>query len=285
MPSSRSTWCAALAAGCFFTAPLAEARFGGSSTSTPRDARASESRSPSTHDASPVRTEPESPAPAPRAEPPATRARRGLIVPRAGWVPGAAFVAAYRQHRDYPARRPEQPEEEGSTHLVRLGVEAQSARQGHALGLNFGLEEERWGIATRLGGLSLKAEDDVGGRDRLYLADAHVTYAAAVSHRGRLRIETGVAAVRAPDATFVGPSLALSFERCLFGALDLEGRIQWVPLPHLQVDGQMGLALHLGALSVRGGWRGLYLDDRGLVDRVVHTEGIGGPFAGVGLSF
>jgi hypothetical protein len=282
MPSCRSTWCAALAAGCFFTAPLAEARFGAASTSSPEGARASESPSPRIHDASPVSTEPERPAPAPRAEPPATRPRRGLLVPRAGWVPGATFVAAYRQrHRYYP----EQPEEEGSARLIRLGLEAQSARRGSGLGLHFGLEEERWGIATRLGGLSLKAEDDSGGRDRLYLVDAHVTYAAAASERGRLRIETGVAAVRAPDATFVGPSLALSFERCLLGALDLEGRIQWVPLPHLQVDGQIGLALHLGALTVRGGWRGLYLDDRGLVDRVVHTEGIGGPFGGVGLSF
>ncbi|WNG22709.1 hypothetical protein F0U62_00735 [Cystobacter fuscus] len=282
MPSCRSTWCAALAAGCFLTAPLAEARFG---ASTPEGARGSESRSPRTHDASPVGTEPERPAPAPRAEPPATRPRRGLLVPRAGWVPGAIFVAAYQQrHRDYPARR-EEFEEEGSARLVRLGLEAQSARQGSGLGFHFGLEEERWGIATRLGGLSLKAEDDSGGRDRLYLADAHVTYAAAASERGRLRIETGVGAVRAPDATFVGPSLALSFERCLLGALDLEGRIQWVPLPHLQVDGQLGLALHLGALTVRGGWRGLYLDDRGLVDRVVHKERIGGPFAGVGLSF
>ncbi|WNG13345.1 hypothetical protein [Cystobacter fuscus] len=284
MPSSRPTWCAALAAGCFFTAPLAEARFGQSGASTPEDARASESPSPRTHAASPVSTQPERPAPAPRAEPPAIRPRRGLLVPRAGWVPRATFAAAYRRHRDYPARQ-EQFEEEGSARLVRLGVEAQSARQGSGLGFHFGLEEERWGIATRLGGLSLKAEDDAGGRDRLYQADAHVTYAAAVSERGRLRIETGVAAVRAPDATFVGPSLALSFERCLLGALDLEGRIQWVPLPHLQVDGQIGLALHLGALTVRGGWRGLYLDDRGLVDRVVHTEGLGGPFGGVGLSF
>ncbi|MFY0582634.1 hypothetical protein ACN28S_57600 [Cystobacter fuscus] len=58
-----------------------------------------------------------------------------------------------------------------------------------------------------------------------------------------------------------------------------------MPLPHLQVDGQLGLSLHLGALTVRGGWRGLYLDDRGLVDRVVHKERIGGPFGGVGLSF
>jgi hypothetical protein len=284
MPSSRLTWCAALAAGCFFTAPLAEARFGRSSESTPEDARASESQGPRPHDATPVRTEPRAPAPAPRAGPPTLRPRRGLIVPGAGWVSGAAVIVAYRQHRDYPAHQ-ERPEEEGSTHLVRLGLEGQSAKQGSGLGLHFGLEEERWGIATRLGGLSLKAEDGSGGRDRLYLADAHVTYAVAVSQRGRLRIETGLAAVRAPDATFLGPSLAMSFERCLLGALDLEGRIQWVPLPHLQVDGQIGLALHLGALALRGGWRGLYLDDRGLVDRVVHTEGVGGPFAGVGLSF
>jgi hypothetical protein len=98
-------------------------------------------------------------------------------------------------------------------------------------------------------------------------------------------VEGGAAIARAPDVTFVGPSIALSFERCLFGALDVEGRGQLVPVPHLQVDAQMGLALHLGVLSLRGGWRWLVLDDRGHVDGEQHREDFAGPYAGIGLSF
>ena len=58
-----------------------------------------------------------------------------------------------------------------------------------------------------------------------------------------------------------------------------------MPLPHLQLDGQAALAMHMGALTVRAGWRGLLLDDRGYLDGVVHRDKMGGPFAGIGLHF
>jgi hypothetical protein len=169
--------------------------------------------------------------------------------------------------------------------MVRLGVDAFAVTEGHAVGLGLGLEGRRWGVSTRITGLRLRADDGSEETDHIELMEANVTYAPFASERGRIRLEGGVAAARAPDVTFIGPSVAASFERCIFGALDLEGRVQWVPLPHLQLDAQLGLGLHLGALTLRGGWRGLLLDDRGLLDGVRHRDRMGGPFAGIGLHF
>jgi hypothetical protein len=169
--------------------------------------------------------------------------------------------------------------------MVRLGVDAFAVREGHALGLGVGLEGRRWGVSSRVTGLRLRADDGSEETDSIDLMEANLTYAAYASERGRIRLEGGVAAARAPDVTFIGPSVAASFERCIFGALDLEGRVQWVPLPHLQLDAQLGLGLHLGVLTLRGGWRGLLLDDRGLLDGVRHRDRMGGPFVGIGLNF
>jgi len=176
-------------------------------------------------------------------------------------------------------------EEPSPPMLVRLGVEGNSLREGGAVAFNLGLEERHWGFSTRLTALMLNADDGSEGKDHIQLADANVTFAPLAGERGRLRWEMGVAMARAPDVTFIGPNLALSFERCLFGPLDVEGRLQWVPFPHLQLDGQAGLAVHLGALTLRAGWRGLLLDDRGHVDGVVHRDTMGGPFGGLGLHF
>ncbi|MET0404630.1 MAG: hypothetical protein ABW123_19605 [Cystobacter sp.] len=211
MAWSRQTWCAALAAGCFLAAPLAEARH----TSPPRDE----------------------------------------------WF-----------------------EESAPERLVKLGLYGQSARAGSSLDVRFGVEEEHWGIASRLTLLSLKPGQGLDD-GRMRMLDAHITYAVAASEKARLRLETGLTLTRIPAATFVGPSLGMSFERCLLGALDMEGRIQWVPLPHLQLEAQLGLSLHLGSLVVRGGWRGLSFNDRGHIDRASPQLGrLSGPFVGMGLA-
>jgi hypothetical protein len=179
----------------------------------------------------------------------------------------------------------QEPEERSHPVMVRMGVEGNVLPEGRAVGFNLGVEERHWGVSARINSLTLNTDDGSEGKDQITLADASVTFAPMASEHGRLRWEAGVAMARAPDITFIGPSLGLSFERCLFGPFDLEGRVQWVPLPHLQLDGQMGLAMHLGALTVRAGWRGLLLDDRGHLDGVVHREKMGGPFGGVGLHF
>ncbi len=325
LPSSKQTLCAALAAGCFVTATVAEARFGksggsssgsssssggsrssGSSASSSGGSRSSGysgrgsggwkshehggggGRKSRVHDATPVGQDSDDPSPdhggndggdkgpRPRGRP--------ILTPGIGWISvSGAYVPYYRRYRPRPVTQ--EPEEPSHPVMVRMGVEANALKDGGAVGVNLGIEERRWGVSTRLTALTLNTDDGSEGKDHINLADVSVTFSPLASERGRLRWEAGVAMARAPDITFIGPSLALSFERCLFGPFDLEGRVQWVPLPHLQLDGQAGLAMHMGALTVRAGWRGLLLDDRGHLDGVVHRDKLGGPFAGVGLHF
>jgi hypothetical protein len=293
VPIPKQMLCAALAAGCFFTTTVAEARFGksggsrssgssgGGSTGLPRGpGGGGKSR---VHDATPVGQGSDGSGghegggkdPGPR---------RPVFVPRPVWISvSGAYIPSYRRYRSHPMM--EELEEPSPPVMVRLGVEGNSLKEGRAVAFNLGIEERRWGISARLTALRLNAEDGSEGTDRIYLADANVTFAPVVGKRGRLRLEAGVAMARAPDVLFIGPSLTLSFERCLFGPLDVEGRLQGVPLPHLQLDGQAGLAVHLGALTLRAGWRALLLDDRGHVDGVVHRDKMGGPFGGLGLHF
>ncbi|WP_095978547.1 hypothetical protein [Melittangium boletus] len=253
-----------MAAGCLLAAPSAEARFGKAGSRAHGASAVGKTRS--------------------EGKPPRRGPQRPTLAPSTAiWVSAGVSTVAYRPYSPPSERFFEDPPE--AQKQVRLGVEAQGVKQGGALGLHFALEEERWGVSTRWTSLSLRAEDGLGGRDTLHLGGANVTFAAAVSHKGRLRFEGGVAVARAPGATFLGPSLAMTFERCLLGELDLEGGVQWVPVPHLQLDAQLGLALHLGPLALRAGWRGLLLNDRGLVDKVVHRDVLAGPFAGLGLHF
>jgi hypothetical protein len=168
--------------------------------------------------------------------------------------------------------------------MFRLGVEGQGLGGGSAVGLNLGLEGQRFGVAGALSSLTLPTDDGTAGEDKIGLYTGHLTFAMYTSERGRLRGELGMAVARAPDITFVGPSLGVSFEHCLVGALDVEARGQLVPVPYQQVDGQAGLALHLGVLTLRGGWRVLMLDDAGLVDGQAHRDFFSGPYAGLGLN-
>jgi hypothetical protein len=178
-----------------------------------------------------------------------------------------------------------EPEPVRSPVLVRMGLTGQAMGGGGALGLNLGLEGKRWGVDGALTALTLPTDDGTEGEDKLGLYSAHLTYALISSDQGRLRAEAGMAVATAPDVTFMGPSVALSFERCLFGGLDVEGRGQLVAVPYTQLDAQAGLGLHLGILTLRGGWRWLLLNDHGLVDDEVHQDVFAGPYAGLGLNF
>ncbi|TQF11338.1 hypothetical protein FJV41_34795 [Myxococcus llanfairpwllgwyngyllgogerychwyrndrobwllllantysiliogogogochensis] len=148
-----------------------------------------------------------------------------------------------------------------------------------------GLEFRRFGVEGHVLRLSLPTDDGSEGRDRLTLVEGHVTHAFLVREHLRLRAEAGVSTAYAPDVMLVGPSVGVSFEACVLGPLDLEARTQLTPWPYLQVDGTVGLALHLGSLMLRGGWRGVYLDDQGTVDGVAHQDRLHGPYLGAGLTF
>jgi hypothetical protein len=289
VPFSKQVLCAALAAGCVLGTTAAEARFGRSGGGASSGSHGSDGNGsgPRVHDATPVGWDSDSGSSTGHGGGngrPRTPRRTAL---RPGWYSPHVFIGAAHSYPYRPRRwEREQPEERGPGLLVRLGVEGFAVKDGGALGGHLGIEGRHWGFSTRLTSLGLSAEDGSGGRDRIQLGEVNLTFAPVASKHGRLRLEAGVAAARAPDITFIGPSVALSFERCLFGPLDVEGRLQWVPVPHVQLDGQAALALHLGVLTLRGGWRGLLLNDKGYIEEgVEHQDVMGGPFAGLGFNF
>ncbi len=189
---------------------------------------------------------------------------------------------------------PEEPAEPGERRTlrhaaplsVRMGSQGLMWRgPGSGADIFLGVEGERLGAEAHVLRLWLPAEDGTGARDYLTLVQAHVSHAVYVSEQLRVRAEGGVSTARGPDATFMGPSLALSLEACVLGPLDVEARAQVTPLPYQQLDGTAGLALHLGGLTLRGGWRGLFLDDQGGVDGIDHQERLHGPYLGAGFTF
>jgi hypothetical protein len=173
----------------------------------------------------------------------------------------------------------------GSNSSVRLGVDGNILGTGTGANLFLAIEGERVGLDGRLTLISLPTDDGTAGNDELSVGTVHLTYALAAYERLRLRLEGGLSVATAPDLTTAGPSFGLSLDVCLGGPLDIELRAQATPFPYRQLDAQAGLALHFNVLVLRGGWRGLYLDDAGLVDGVSHQDTLTGPFLGLGLTF
>ncbi|WP_224361755.1 hypothetical protein [Hyalangium versicolor] len=169
----------------------------------------------------------------------------------------------------------------------RTGIQGGPMNDDSGSNVDFflGLEGYRFGVDGMLTGLALDADDGSSGTDSISLLEAHLTWALVVQPRARLRIEAGLSSASAPEASWVGFSMAASGEACLLGPLDFEARMQITPFPYRQFDASAALALHLGGLVLRGGYRGLVLDDAGLLDGVAHRDVLGGPFAGLGLTF
>ncbi|WP_205519508.1 hypothetical protein [Pyxidicoccus caerfyrddinensis] len=287
MPSPKAVLCAALAAGALVGPTSAEARFGKHSSSQSnnqgkdRGSRPSRDERPRTHQATPVgREASNNDGDAPR------RRRRALVRrPLTELIVAGAIIAAPRPRALAPLTRVRERHEPVPL-MVRLGVEGGLLGDGGAMGLFMAVEGRRLGVDTRITGISLPADDGSDAVDRITLLSTHLTAALWAGPRGRVRVEAGVATAHAPDIIFVGPSFGASAEACIGRSpVDLEARLHATPYPHRQVDVQAGLAAHLGTLNVRGGWRGLYLNDGGHVDGIEHAEGFGGPYLGLGLAF
>jgi hypothetical protein len=306
VPTLRHLLSATLATSLLLTSATAEARFGKrSSSDSSDDKEEKKERRESRHEATPVGSS--------RSDGDSGSSRRHEATPvdsgdddDSGSGSGSSYsggsgssysrntrsvtvVSVSHDHTPtYPyAYRPqvEQQAERRSPIMVRMGLEGQALGGGSVLALNLGLEGKRWGVGGATSTLTLPTDDGTEGEDKINLYSAHLTYAVYSSDHGRLRLEGGVAMAKAPDVTFIGPSLAASFERCLIGNLDVEGRAQLVPVPYTQLDAQAGMALHMGVLTVRGGWRWLLLNDRGVVDGETHEDVFAGPYAGIGLHF
>ncbi|NOK35640.1 hypothetical protein HMI49_20790 [Corallococcus exercitus] len=275
------TLCAALAVAVLLGSAPAEARFGKRSKPGTSDAKDSDDRDDGkqAHRATPVgRLASDAPVRS------SVRAS-GVGV---GWF-DVLFISGpasyHRRAREVAPRGARAPR---PAPLVHLNVQGDSfGDTGGALDLFMALDGQRWGMDARVSGIALSADDGSDDTDRLTLLDAHLTLSPWSTERGRFRLEAGIASAHAPDAIFVGPSFAASLEACIGPSpFDIEARIQAVPFPHRQVDMQAGLAVHLGALNLRGGWRTLYLSDAGqLDDGVVHADLFSGPYLGLGLSF
>lgn len=156
---------------------------------------------------------------------------------------------------------------------------------GSALGVSLGLEGRRWGFRAAAMGFSLPSDTVAGERDTLRTLDAHLTYAFVRTQRTRVRVELGVNSVFAQDVVVLGPDGGVSAAVSLVGPLGAEASAHFTPLPHRRFDANAGLALALGPLTLRGGWRYLVLDDNGVLqDGSRNVDRFTGPSLGLALA-
>lgn len=272
----------ALLAGALLVSTSAEARFGKRSGSSEEEEEKSDSKSDArTHDATPVNegsgsgssgsVHDASPVPSP---------------PPVYVEPSSTYVTSVTSRRVRSSRGEDAFASRRHRNFT-LGIEAQAMREGSAVGLHLGLEGERIGGFLRTSGLSLRAEDGSGETDDISVTELHLSMAVLKGHAGRLRLEGGLSIAKAPDVTFVGPSVGLSSEVYLLSSLALEARVQLTPWPYRQLDAAGGMAWYFGGgrlFALRGGMRVLVLNDAGKVDGVVHQDVLPGPYLSFGLA-
>lgn len=166
---------------------------------------------------------------------------------------------------------------------VDLTADAGFVAQGYAVGLGLQAEGELLGFGMKLNMLNLATDDGSPGRDHISLLALKPSVLLVSRDNVRLRVSGGLDVAFAPDVTFLGPGVGASSELRLVGPLKLEASGNWTILPFTQLSGDAGLALELGPVRLRGGYRAIYLDDRGYVDGYRNRELFAGPYAGLAL--
>ncbi len=156
---------------------------------------------------------------------------------------------------------------------------------GTSLGVAAAFEGERWGFSATGYSLSLLADDGSGNTDSIQQLNLHLTFAFLTGRYGRLRLEAGADTVFAQDLVALGPTGGVSGTLWIGGPFALEGAVTMTPYPYRQLDYRANLAVGLGALGLRAGWRTQVLDDQGIVDQVRHVDTFQGPFAGLAFVF
>jgi len=148
-----------------------------------------------------------------------------------------------------------------------------------------GFEGQRLGVNLQFTSIFIPRDNvSLGsGHDTIGLFNLYGTYALISHPHGRLRIEAGLTSAFAPDLTVAGPGGGFSAV-ILLGPVGIEGAIHGTPFPYRQLDWNTGLALNLGPLGLHGGWRRIYLDDKGLVDGIRNTDVFSGPYLGLTLT-
>ncbi len=156
---------------------------------------------------------------------------------------------------------------------------------GGSVGAKLVFEGQRLGINAQFTSIFAPREDRAinPGTDQISLFNVYATYALIASPHGRLRVEGGLTSAFAPDLVVAGPGAGFSAVVNL-GPLGLEGAIHGTPWPYRELDWSTGLAINVGPVGFHGGWRRIFLDDRGLVDNVIHKDAFSGPYLGIGLT-
>jgi hypothetical protein len=157
-------------------------------------------------------------------------------------------------------------------------------KDGVGLDVRGRIEGRRLGFDISLLTVPNVNPDNTSDRALMPYVGMHLTYSLVSTLQARLRLEAGGTGIFAPDRTYIGPDVGVTAQVALLGPLGLEGGIHLTPYPATVVDADAALALHFGNLTVRGGWRLLYLNDK----RVNDTGGADtqqGPQLAVGLLF
>jgi len=299
--SLRNLLCAAAAVGLLFSSSTAEARFGKRSNSSDSEKKEKKEKkqdkddddddekqsSGRVHDATAVdtseRTHDASPVGSRRPPPPPRDSGPGTVV-IVEQPPPVYYVAPPPA---YVAPAPEvsllTPPKDTVYNPMRLALGGGPLGGGVGIDLMLTFEGEQMGLDGRLLGLTLPTDDGSGGTDGITVAQLHLTYALLAQDRVRWRVEGGFTTARAPEITFVGPSVATSLDARLLPTLDFESRLQVTPFPYRQIDAQAGLSFEPYPWAIRAGWRALMLDDAGLLDGEVHRDFFNGPFISFGL--
>jgi len=201
--------------------------------------------------------------------------------------PYSAYPYAYPA--PYPYYPPPPPPPSGPPSIsISFGADGVLSYRGSsgAFGLALAVDSPRFGINAQFTSIYPPAELGFGGvHDNIGLVNLFATYSVVASRDARLRLEAGVMSAFAPDLVAVGPGFGASLIVGAVGPVSFEGSAHFTPYPFREFDSNLGLAVHAGPAGIRGGWRRIWLDDRGLVDQVSHQEVFSGPYLGLVFSF
>ncbi|MBM7114886.1 hypothetical protein [Archangium primigenium] len=213
--------------------------------------------------------------------------RYSYFDPAWAWPFMGPYVPSYGRYYRYsqPPPRPVLGVEDAAAQPFTTSFQADGAAvtEGYAVGLGMQTDGERFGFGIDLNLFNLATDDGTGGRDSISLLSVAPSYLVVKQPRVTWRVSAGLDAAFAPSVTMAGPGFGTNARLGLLGPLKLEANAHLTPLPYIQVRGDAGLALDLGHVRLRAGYRATYLDDQGVVDGVRNVDLFRGPFAGFSL--
>jgi hypothetical protein len=201
--------------------------------------------------------------------------------------PGVPSYGRYYAYSDPYGRRPRRvmgvQDQAVSSFKTDFFADGGAVSKGYSVGLGLQTDGERFGFGLKLNLFNLATDDGSLGRDSISLLSVAPSLLLVNHARVTWRVSGGLDAAFAPDVTMVGPGLGTSARLGLVGPLKLEANAHVTPLPYIQLSGDAGLAVDLGVVRLRGGYRATYLNDQGVVDGHVNRDLFQGPYAGLSL--